>query len=47
MLYQSLTKISYYKKIDYEALDCKVNVITDRSDQQDFKTYINLENVLI
>ena len=47
MLYQSLTKISFYKKIDYEALDCKANVITDRSDQQDFKTYINLENFLI
>ena len=36
--------ISYNRKIYHEALDCITNVIVD---QQDFKTYIKLENFLI
>ena len=39
--------VSYYRKIYYEASDCITNAITDRFDQQDFKTYIKLEKLLI
>ena len=47
MLHQSLTKISLInRKIYYEALDCITNAITDRFDQQDFKTYTKLENLI-
>ena len=39
--------LSYYRKICYEDLDCITNAITDHFDQQNFKTYFKLENLLI
>lgn len=39
--------ISYYRRIYNESLDHIVNVIKDRFDQQDFLTYVNLENLFI
>ena len=38
--------VSYYRKIYNEVLDCITNNITDHFDQQEFKTYIKLENLL-
>ena len=38
--------VCYYRKIYYEALDCITNAVANRFDQQDFKVYIKLENVL-
>ena len=39
--------VSHNRKIYYEALDCIINAIEDRFDQEDFKTYIKLENLLL
>ena len=39
--------LSHFKKIYYETLDCIINAIEDRFDQEDFKTYIKLENLLL
>ena len=39
--------VSHYRKIYYESLDCIINAIEDRFDQEDFKTYIKLENLLL
>ena len=39
--------ISYDRKICYEALDFITNANSDCFDQQDFKTYIKLEKLLI
>ena len=39
--------VSHYRKVYYESLDCIINVIEDRFDQEDFKTYIKLENLLL
>lgn len=39
--------VSYYRRIYYESLDQIVNAIKDRFDQEDFRTYVNLENLLI
>ena len=39
--------VSHFKKVYYETLDCIINAIEDRFDQEDFKTYIKLENLLL
>ena len=39
--------VSHNRKIYYEALGCIINAIEDRFDQEDFKTYIKLENLLL
>ena len=33
--------VSHYRKTYYESLDCIINAIEHRFDQEDFKTYIN------
>ena len=39
--------ISHYHRIYFEFLDCIINVIKDLFYQKDFRTYINLKNVLL
>ena len=39
--------VSHYRKIYYESLDCIINAVEDRFDQEDFKTYIKLTNFLL
>ena len=39
--------VSHYRKVYYESLDCITNAIKDRLDQEDFKTHIKLENLLL
>ena len=39
--------VSHYRKIYYKSLDCIINAIEERFDQDDFKTYIKLENLLL
>ena len=39
--------VSYYRKIYYESLDCIIDAIKNRFDQEHFKTYIKLENLLL
>ena len=31
----------------FESLDCIINAIEDRFDQEDFRTYVKLENLLL
>ena len=37
---------SYYRRIYFETLDCISNAMEDRFDQEDFRTYVKLENLL-
>ena len=39
--------VSHYRTKYYESLDCIINAIEDRFHQEDFKTYIKLENLLL
>ena len=39
--------ISQYRRIYFESLDCIINDIEDLFDQEDFRTYVKLENVLL
>ena len=39
--------VSHYRKIYYDSLDCIINAIKDQFNQEDFKTYIKLENLLL
>ena len=38
---------SYYRRIHFETLDCISNAMEDRFDQEDFRTYVKLENLLL
>ena len=38
---------SYYRRIYFEPLDCISNAIEDRFDQEHFRTYVKLENLLL
>ena len=38
--------VSHYRKIYYKSLGCIINAIEDWFNQEDFKTYIKLENLL-
>ena len=39
--------ISDYRRIYFESLDCVINAIEDRFDQENFRTYVKLENLLL
>ena len=39
--------VCHYRKIYCESLDCIINAIEDRFDQEDFKTHTKLENLLL
>ena len=39
--------VSHYRRIYFETLDCIINVIEDRSDQDVFRTYVKLGNLLL
>ena len=39
--------ISHHRRIYFESLDCIMNIIQDLFDQEDFKTYVKLETVLL
>ena len=39
--------ISRYRRIYFESLDCIINATEDLFDQEDFRTYVKLENVLL
>ena len=39
--------ISHYRTTYFKSLDCIVNAIEDRFDQEDFRTYVKLENLLL
>ena len=38
---------SHYRRIYFESLDCIVSAIRDRFDQDDYKIYVQLENLLL
>ena len=38
--------ISDYSRIYFESLDCIINAIEDRFDQEDFRTYVKHENLI-
>ena len=37
----------HYRKICFESLDCIINAIEGLFDQEDFKIYVKLENLLL
>ena len=39
--------ISHHRTTYFKSLDCIVNAIEDRFDQEDFRTYVKLENLLL
>ena len=39
--------ISHYCRIYFESLDCIINAIEDWFGQEDFRTYVKLENLLL
>ena len=39
--------ISQYRRIYFESLDCIINSIENLVDQEDFRTYVNLEHLLL
>ena len=38
--------VSHYRIKHFESLDCIINTIEDRFVQEDFRTYVKLENLL-
>lgn len=38
---------SHYRRIYFESLDCIISAIRDRFDQEDYRTYVRLENLLL
>ena len=39
--------ISQYRRIYFESLDCIISAIRDRFDQEDYRIYVQLENLLL
>ena len=39
--------ISHFRRIYFKTLDCIINAIEDRFDQEDFRKYVNFENLLL
>ena len=39
--------ISHYRRIYFESLDCIISAIRDRFDQEDYRIYVQLENLLL
>ena len=39
--------ISHYRRIYFESLDCIISAIRDRLDQEDYRIYVQLENLLL
>ena len=43
----NVNAISHYRATYFKSSDCIVNAIEDRFDQEDFRTYVKLENLLL